>query len=74
MIPWLLEGKGDVIAASMTSNEQRKEQGVKFSSPYLTASEIIVARADEPEQRLTSVEDLQVEQSSFVEAVPIGTH
>ncbi len=58
LIPWLLEGKGDVIAASMTSNEQRKEQGVKFSSSYLTASEIIVARANEPEQRLTSVEDL----------------
>ncbi len=58
LIPWLLEGKGDLIAASMTINKQRQHQGVEFSQPYLTASEILVARADEPEDHLASVEDL----------------
>ncbi len=58
LIPWLLEGKGDLIAASMTISDQRKNQGLEFSRPYLTASEIIVARADEPESRLGSFEDL----------------
>jgi len=58
LIPWLLEGKGDMIAASMTISDQRKSQGLEFSRPYLTVSEIIVARADEPEDRLASLEDL----------------
>ena len=58
LIPWLLEGKGDLIAASMTINKERQQQGVEFSQPYLTASEILVARADERENRLTTVEDL----------------
>jgi len=58
LIPWLLEGKGDMIAASMTISDQRKSQGLEFSRPYMTVSEIIVARADEPEDRLASLEDL----------------
>lgn len=42
LIPWLLEGKGDMIAASMTINEKRKKQ-VAFSSPYNQVDETIVA-------------------------------
>ena len=59
LIPWLLEGKGDVIAASMTISEQRRQQGVEFSRPYLTASEIVVTRAKESEKDLGSIEDLE---------------
>ena len=58
LIPWLLEGKGDVIAASMTISTQREAQGVVFSKPYFKASEILVGRAKEPEGRLKRPEDL----------------
>ncbi|MEM7677923.1 MAG: transporter substrate-binding domain-containing protein, partial [Myxococcota bacterium] len=43
LIPWLLEGRGDMIAASMTMTDARKEQ-VAFSRPYLYTDEIIVVR------------------------------
>ncbi len=58
LIPWLLEGKGDMIAASLTVTDQRQAQGVAFSRPYLTTSEFIVARARESADRLASVTDL----------------
>ncbi len=58
LIPWLLEGKGDVIAASLTISPEREAQGVAFSRPYFKASEIVVTRADEPEERLRKPEDL----------------
>ena len=43
LIPWLLEGRGDVIAASMTDTEERSKR-VAFSSPYLYTDEIVVGR------------------------------
>ena len=58
LIPWLLEGKGDVIAASMTISSEREAQGVAFSRPYFKASEIVVTRADEPDDQLKEPEDL----------------
>ncbi len=58
LIPWLLEGKADAIAASLTISEQRKQQGVLFSQPYLTASEILVTRTTDPDERLQHVQDL----------------
>ncbi len=58
LIPWLLAGKGDVIAASMTISSEREAQGIVFSHPYFKASEIVVGRADEPEDRLAHPEDL----------------
>ncbi|RMH07106.1 MAG: lytic transglycosylase F [Nitrospirae bacterium] len=58
LIPWLLEGKGDVIAASMTITPERMAQGVAFSRPYFQASEIVVTRASEPEARLQGPKDL----------------
>jgi len=58
LIPWLLEGKGDVIAASMTISSEREAQGVAFSRPYFKASEIVVTRADEPDDRLKGPKDL----------------
>jgi len=47
LIPWLLSGQGDVIAASMAITEQREEYGLAFSKPYNEVSEVVVARAGE---------------------------
>jgi membrane-bound lytic murein transglycosylase F len=44
LIPWLKQGKGDVIAASMTILPERQKQGVAFSRPYNYVSEMLVAR------------------------------
>lgn len=45
LVPWLLEGKGDIIAASMAVTEKRKDiKGISFSLPYLDVSKKIVAR------------------------------
>ncbi|NIR31230.1 MAG: transporter substrate-binding domain-containing protein [Gammaproteobacteria bacterium] len=57
LIPWLLSGQGDVIAASMAITEQRKKYGLGFSRPYNFVSEVVAARADE--EGLDSVEDLE---------------
>jgi len=56
MVPWLLEGRGDVIAASYTVSPERA-QLVDFSRPYLQAQEMVVQRATEP--RLKSLADLK---------------
>jgi membrane-bound lytic murein transglycosylase F len=42
LIPWLLEGRGDVIAASLTVTPERRRQ-VAFSRPYLEVRELLVA-------------------------------
>ena len=55
LLPWLLEGRGDVIAASYTRTPERSAQ-VAFSTPYLEVQELIIQRASEP--RLTSVSQL----------------
>lgn len=47
LLPWLLEGKGDVIAAQLTITEARKRE-VAFSGPYLFADEVLVQRAGTP--------------------------
>jgi membrane-bound lytic murein transglycosylase F len=56
LVPWLLEGKGDVIAASYTVSPERGKQ-VAFSVPYLEIQELLVQRASEP--LLKSVADLR---------------
>jgi membrane-bound lytic murein transglycosylase F len=56
LIPWLLEGRGDVIAASMTITPDRQEQ-IAFTRPYLYVHEVIVEPADAVEP-LRSLEDL----------------
>lgn len=43
LIPWLREGKGDVIAASFTVTPERGEQ-VAFSAPYLFIDEVLVQK------------------------------
>ena len=56
LIPWLTEGRGDLIAASMTRTPSRATR-VAFSEPYMTVSQLIVARAGEED--LLGPEDLE---------------
>jgi membrane-bound lytic murein transglycosylase F len=56
MVPWLLEGRGDLIAASFTVSEDRARM-VDFSQPYLKVQEMVVQRVGEP--RLQSLSDLK---------------
>lgn len=42
LIDWLLEGRGDVIAASMTSSDGRRERGITFTRPYNQVTEQLV--------------------------------
>ena len=46
LIDWLVQGRGDLIAASMTITPERRKR-VAFSTPYLTVQQQVVARADE---------------------------
>jgi membrane-bound lytic murein transglycosylase F len=55
LIPWLMEGKGDLVAASLTI-EAELENGVKFSRRVTTVSEIVVTRADD--DSINTLEDL----------------
>jgi membrane-bound lytic murein transglycosylase F len=48
LLPMLTEGKGDVVAALLTPTPEREAMGVAFSRPYHYASELVVARAEEP--------------------------
>lgn len=47
MFQALREGAGDVIAASMTVTDERKQAGWHFSKRYLTVHEQVIGRADE---------------------------
>ena len=52
----LMQGRGDVIAASMTKTDERQENGWVFSRRYLSVTEQVLARTNQSE--LSSVEDL----------------
>jgi membrane-bound lytic murein transglycosylase F len=56
LIPMLIEGKADIVAAFLTETKEREKQGVKFSRRHHFASEIIVTRADD--KSLNKPEDL----------------
>lgn len=56
LVPWLLEGRGDVIAASFTATEERKKQ-VAFTRPYLWVDEVVVQRTEGP--KVASLEELR---------------
>lgn len=55
LIPALLEGRGDVIAANMTATEARRE-AVRFTTGLGTTRELIVGRRDGPQAE--TIEDL----------------
>uniref|UniRef100_UPI0002558A8B transglycosylase SLT domain-containing protein n=1 Tax=Microbulbifer agarilyticus TaxID=260552 RepID=UPI0002558A8B len=42
----LAEGMGDVVAASMTVTDARKQMGLVFTRPYMQVSEQLIAAAD----------------------------
>ncbi len=46
MIPWLQEGRGDLVAAAMPISPVHGDE-VMFTRPYETAREVVVARDDE---------------------------
>jgi len=54
LIPWLRQGRGDVIAAAMTVTPERDRQ-VAFTRPYLEVDELVVARPDDPVERLSDL-------------------
>jgi membrane-bound lytic murein transglycosylase F len=56
LIPWLLEGKGDIVAASLTRSGQHQKQGVVLSRKYNTVSEVLVRRTND--NTLNRPEDL----------------
>jgi membrane-bound lytic murein transglycosylase F len=56
LFPLLREGRGDLIAASLTPTAERRAGGVAFSRPYHHAVQRVVSRADE--RSLSSPRDL----------------
>lgn len=57
LLTWLAEGKGDIVAASLTATENRQARGIAFSRPYNKVSELLVTRGDD--EALKSLEDLR---------------
>lgn len=53
LIPWLLEGRGDVIGASMTITAERAKK-IAFTRPYLYSEELVVHHSDGPPVSVTS--------------------
>jgi membrane-bound lytic murein transglycosylase F len=57
LVPWLLKGKGDLIAAGLSASDDRAiAAGVRFTRPYNEVRETVVARADDPS--VQRIEDL----------------
>jgi len=56
LLAWLVEGRGDIVAAGLTPSEATRHQGVAFSRPYNFASRMLVTRA--AEQDVETVSDL----------------
>jgi membrane-bound lytic murein transglycosylase F len=53
---WLVEGRGDLVAAALSPTEERRSLGVAFSRPYNYGQQMIVSRADD--ERLREPADL----------------
>ena len=48
LIPCLIQGRGDIVAAALTLTEGKKKmEGVAFSNPYNYVTETVVIRAEE---------------------------
>ncbi len=56
LIPMLLDGRGDFIAAFLTITDERRRLGLEFSRPYNYAVETVVARKSE--HRIKTIQDL----------------
>jgi membrane-bound lytic murein transglycosylase MltF len=73
LLPWLIEGRGDVAMANLTITEPRARQ-IDFSAPfYANASEILVTGADvEAPKTLEDLSDQEVfvrKSSSYFESL-----
>lgn len=55
LLPYLNEGKGDVVASAMTITEERQALAA-FTQPYKEVSELVVVHADD--DSITSLQDL----------------
>ena len=56
LLTWLKQGKGDVVAASLTISAQRQAQGVNFSRRYNKVKEVVVARKSD--DKIKNINDL----------------
>ena len=56
LLTMLTEGQGDLIAASLTPNDDHRMQGIELTRPYNYVLQVVVAPADET--NLQSPEDL----------------
>lgn len=56
MIPMLLKGKADLIAAAFSPTRERLAQNLAFSTPYIYATQMVVTCAGD--NRLKSLKDL----------------
>jgi membrane-bound lytic murein transglycosylase F len=58
LIPWLITGKGDIIASSLTiTDERRKIKDISFCHPYIDNREYVVTRKND--SKLKSLKDLK---------------
>ena len=68
LIPWLREGKGDIIATRLSVTRSRQEQ-IAFSRPTATVDEVLVRRIDD-ESPPRSLADLAGKRSTYKTAPP----
>ncbi|GAB2510282.1 MltF family protein [Microbulbifer agarilyticus] len=62
----LAEGMGDVIAASMTVTDARKQQGLLFTRPYMQVTEQLIAAVDNTQELAVPVAERLIGQSVAV--------
>ncbi|AQQ66587.1 hypothetical protein Mag101_02185 [Microbulbifer agarilyticus] len=62
----LAEGMGDVIAASMTVTDARKQQGLVFTRPYMQVTEQLIAAVDNTQELAVPVAERLIGQSVAV--------
>ena len=48
LLPWLEQGRGDLVAAALTISDERRRDTVRFSRPYNLVEQVVVARANDP--------------------------
>ncbi|WP_444906999.1 transporter substrate-binding domain-containing protein [Microbulbifer sp. SSSA008] len=59
LVEALNDGMGDMIAASLTVTEARRQQGLAFSKPYMTVTEqVVAAKSKVPDKELPLPENL----------------